>query len=1031
MKLRKIFLTLAALCSFALSARDIPAFSSGDSENWYYILFDYGTTCFKDYGAGETVYTRYVTPGDQQLQWLLIGDADSFILKSRQGNYATFSTTLKTSANQADATTFSLKPSSHPDYTDSWEISIVNKGDEYDRFNHSGGPLPGRSVKCWTPGDALNAISFKSIDALPSAPVVAPQIAEYKIVGKEAYSPQHRHTLWYRNPVTAENVIDPWMEYALPIGNGDFGAMVYGGIHCDRLQFNDKSLWSGSPRIRGSYQNFGDLYIEDISDVFGNTDDKAVKNYVRNLDLAEGKANVYYTSPDGGVAYTREYIASYPDKVVALKLAADKPGAINVRISLFPGVKTGVVATEYADGGGAFREKLDYLDFKAAFKVISSTGDVKTGEGYVEVKNADDLVILLAGATNFNLHSPDYRSDAAAMETLVDSRLNAAADKGWDAILADHIADYSSLFGRASFTIGAAQNTKTVEEMVTNYNKRRPNRLDPANLMLEELYYAFGRYLLIASSRGMDLPANLQGIWNHSDNPAWQCDIHSNINVQMNYWPAEITNLSELHMPFLNYVYTMALEHGEWAQYARRSGQTKGWTCFTQNNIFGYSDYAENYVIANAWYSYHLWQHYKYTLDREFLHEKAFPVMRSCAEFWLERLVKDSDGLWVAPQEWSPEHGPAAEDATAHAQQIIYELFASTTEAMRILGDEAGVTEAFKSELSDKFANLDKGLAVETYNGEWNDNFNGITPGMKLLREWKTSDFTAGEKEHRHQSHLMAMYPYSQITPDSEFFEPAVNSLAMRGDVSTGWSLGWRINLWARALDGTHAHALIVKALRHATTYGQSSGGGGIYYNLLDSHAPFQIDGNFGYTAGVTEMLLQSYNGVIRLLPALPSEWVEGSLDGIRAEGDFTVSQQWENGTLTEANILSGSGKDCVVTYKGISTSEVRDANGTEIAFTVMDDNTISFPTVAGSVYNISYDANSLNDEFVSDIRIIFDGSTAVANRDDAQLSAYSLAGVMLASARGTLDLTSFSGTPLIVKAVHSHGTAVAKIMVR
>ncbi len=1033
---RKLLMAVWMLMTLALSAAPVaPQFSSDDTDHWYHILFDCGSVCMKEYGPGQIVYTRYVVPGEKGQQWQLIGDADDFILKSALGNYAVMKKSLETTDVQSEATRFHLQPSPDADYQDSWEIVMTGKEDDYNCLNQSGGGGTGKSIICYLSGEPNNAITFLSVNDLPESPVVAPKLSEFKVTGRETYTPEHRNTLWYRLPVTSQKVSDPWMEYALPIGNGVFGAMIYGGIHCDRIQFNDKTVWTGSPRKRGSYQSFGDLYIEDISNVFGNDDDKAVKNYVRDLDLEEGKANVYYTSPDGTTSYTREYIASYPDKVVAVHLAANKPGAINVKISLFPGIQTGMVNAVYKEGEGSFKGKLDYVSYKAGFKVTSATGKITTTDRYVEVTDADDLTIILTGATNFDIHSSNFLSDASELNGLVETRLSAAAAKGWNDILADHIADHSALYGRSSFRINAAQNALPVDEIVKKYNKRRPARLDPDNLMLEELYYAFGRYLMIGCSRGMDLPSNLQGIWNNSDSPAWQCDIHSNINVQMNYWPAEVCNLSELHFPFLNYVYSMSQEHNQWQEYAKRSGQTKGWTCFTQNNIFGYSDYAENYVIANAWYTSHLWQHYKYSLDKEFLRDKAFPVMRSCVEFWLERLVKAEDGTWVAPKEWSPEHGPAEEDGTAHAQQILYELFSSTLEAAEILGNEANVNAAFINELKDKFNNLDKGLAVETYNGEWGENMNGITSGMSLLREWKTSGFTAGEQGHRHQSHLMAMYPFGQITPESEFFEPAINSLAMRGDISTGWSLGWRINLWARALDSEHAHKLIVNALRHATSYDQSSGAGGIYYNLFDSHAPFQIDGNFGYTTGVTEMLLQSYNGVIRLLPALPAEWADGSLKGVRGEGDFTIDQEWANGTLIKAYILSGSGRDCVLNSKDMAKASIVDSEGKTVEFAKIDDNTVSFPTTASGRYIVDNSFNSGMNGSVSDnlkeLKISLANNMVYTNHQDADITAYTLTGIKVASSRGSLDISSFAGNALMIKATHSSGCAVVKTIVR
>lgn len=1017
-----------------VKAQTLPEFSNGDTEHWYYIVFTTGDCVLGDNGVGRNATTKTFAPGTELQMWKLVGDADDFKIYSKLGNTAYFDKYLKTGET---AGSFSLVGSTVADYASCWEIAINDKDDGWNRLNQWGGAGTGYGIGGYTPGDPNNAITFLAVEEAPDPVPALEKVKEFAVKGNESYRPEHRHTLWYSSPATSMSVSNQWMEYALPIGNGEFGAMIFGGVNREEVQFNDKSLWTGSSTKRGCYQNFGNLYIEDISGIFGDTDDKAVTGYMRNLDMTEAKANVEYTSPDGTVIYTREYISSYPDKVVAIRLAASKPGSISVRLRLYNGIKKGFVRAEYAaDGTAEFEGKLNLVDFKARIKAVPVGGTMTAGKNEIEVVGADELLVILGGATNFDQHSVTYLSDAAAMRDMVDSRVDAAAAKGWDAILADHLADFKTYFDRAELSISGAENALSTQTLVTNYNnKRKYKPTAPASLMLEELYYTFGRYLLISCSRGMDTPANLQGIWNNSDRPAWQCDIHSNINVQMNYWPAEVTNLSEMHMPYLNYIYSMALEHKEWSEYARRSGQSEGWTCFTQNNIFGHSDYAENYVIANAWYSYHLWQHYLYTLDREFLKTRALPVMVSCAKFWMERLVKDEDGTWVAPQEWSPEHGPTAEDATAHAQQIVAELFKTTLEAVSILGDDAeGVDETFVAELTDKYANLDKGLAVETYTGLWGATLNGIETGTEILREWKTSTYDAGEKDHRHQSHLMAMFPFDQITPESEWFAPAVNSLQMRGDLSTGWSLGWRINLWARALDGVHAHTVLKTALRHATSYEQTSGGGGIYYNLFDSHAPFQIDGNFGYTAGVTEMLLQSYGGTLRFLPALPAEiWQSGYLKGIRAVGNFEVDQAWENGALTTATVTSGSGRDCDIRYKAIATAIVTDDTGNEVTFTTLDNDHISFPTVAGGRYTIAMpDKSGVENIQVSQSQITVENNIATVNSDEAVMTAYDIQGRAVASStEPRLDLSAFHNAILIVKAVTPDATIARKVIVK
>lgn len=1025
-------ISLCPLVSF--SAPVAPQFSNGSDEHWYYIVFSAGDAVLSNQGKGLKALTAMADATKPAQLWKFEGTADNFkIINKRYGEYVMMTANVSATDNVEEASEFKIVPSANDLYTDSWEIEFLGADAPDNRWHQWYKTGTGVAITLSSPGASNNAITFLAENDLPSIPVLT-KIKEFAVNSISSYTPEHRHTLWYTMPAEAAGVADAWMEYALPIGNGQFGAMIFGGVAQDHIQFNEKTLWNGSTTTRGNYMNFGDVYVEDISGMFGESADKAVGNYVRNLDMTEGKANVSFTSTDGSVQFNREYIASNPDNVIAMRYAASEGGKISLRIRLFNGVKLGMLKPEYKDGSVSMAGILDYVNFKAVLKAVPTGGTMTTHDDCIEIQNADEVMLILGGATNYDIHSPNYLSSASSMYQNVDSDVDAAANKGWSSLVDAHIADFSKYFGRTEFNIDAAANTLTVNKMVSQYNSFLNNsRTRPTNLMLEELYYAYGRYLLISSSRGMDLPANLQGIWNHTNDPAWQCDIHSNINVQMNYWPAEITNLSELHAPYLNYIYAMAMEHPQWQEYAKRSGQTEGWTCFTQNNIFGHSDYAENYVIANAWYCTHLWQHYIYTLDKEFLKTKAMPVMVSCCKFWLERLIKADDGTWVAPKEWSPEHGPAEEDGTAHAQQILYELFRETLEAVDVLGTDANVDASFLTDLKDKFEHLDKGLATEEYTGVWGSTSNGVNTGDIMLREWKKSNYNVGEKEHRHQSHLMALYPFGNITPESDWFEPAVNSLRQRGDISTGWALAWRLALWARALDGEHAAKIITSALRHSSSYGQSNGAGGIYYNLFDSHAPFQIDGNFGYTTGVTEMLLQSYGGKIRLLPALSPHWVAGSLRGVKAEGNFEVDQVWKDSKLTEAVIKSGAGVECTLNYKNIANADIRDESGNAVACTKVDDNNIKFNTVAGASYYVTLGDNSGVAEIADDeLVIIIDNNIASVAMPGVRIDAYDIAGRHLASVSDSvLDLGSLAPGAMILKAKAGNKSAVKKVMVK
>lgn len=748
---------------------------------------------------------------------------------------------------------------------------------------------------------------------------------ECRIEGFKDFKPKDPISLWYTTPATATYVDNAWMEYGLPIGNGHLGAMLSGGVRTDEIQFNEKTLWSGRATDNGAnygnYQNFGSLYVDEISGIYDSFVKGVARNYVRTLNLPDGMASAEFSSPDNKVRFYRDYFVTMSCNMIVAQYKASEKGKINLRFRLEAG-KPGLQAqTVYDTNGGHFQGQLETLAYYAAFKLSVSGGTVTVTDEGIEVRGANSVVVALTGLTNFDADSPTLCSDASALPQKAQSLFSEFFRMGVSYMAIDTFQARQTMFSACWLRLGDCQNVKPTDDLIDAYN--RPNATDNDRRMLESLYFNFGRYLAICSSGYDDLPSNLQGIWNNLSEAPWHADIHSNINVQMNYWPVENTNLSQLHMPFLKYIMRMSQPGGRWEQYARDSGQQRGWTCFTENNIFGGTGaYMHNYVIANAWYSTHLWQHYLYTLDKDYLLQ-AYPTMLSAAQFWMDRLRPDSvDGLYVCPQEYSPEHGPT-EDGVAHAQQFVAELLDNVWEATQILGSKATISKQDKKRLQFLRSHIDRGLGTETYTGQWGED--AVKAGAPILREWKHAPYNnaLAQPQHRHLSHLAALYPLSQITPSSPYFEAAINSLRLRGDESTGWSMGWKINLWARAQDGNQAYKVLQRALRHAKSYYCDASSGGIYYNLFCAHAPFQIDGNFGATAGVAEMLLQSHTATIQLLPALPDAWDAGQVEGLVARGGIEVSMKWQNHRLTEVVLKNEKHADAWIDFAGQTPTQV------------------------------------------------------------------------------------------------------------
>ena len=487
--------------------------------------------------------------------------------------------------------------------------------------------------------------------------------------------------LWYSSPSGSSATASNWMEYALPIGNGQLGATFIGNVDNEYLQFNEKTLWTGtkdqnnkgvtseSGSYYGSYQNFGYLTIKT-----GHSS-SSYSGYKRELDLSTATGKVSYTS--GGVQYTREFIASYPGNVVVARFSANQTGKQNLTISLTKGQGLSSGSVSYSNGTIGLSGNLETVAYGARIKVVNVNGTITTNSSNITVKNADEVYIILAAGTNFDASVASYVSgDANSVLSLADSRIAAAVAQGWDAVYSAHKDDYQALFGRVEFDLTGSTNTSATNSLIGSYS----GGTSANDLMLDQLYFAYGRYLEIASSRGVGLPSNLQGIWcNISPTyDTWNCDIHANINVEMNYWPAEATNLSEMHVPFLEWIINMS-NSAQWKQYAKDSGQSRGWTTYCENNIFGgVGFYMHNSTVQNAWFCSHLWQHYEYTRDEAFL-AKAFPAMLGATQFWLDRLVLASDGsTYECPNEYSPEHGPSSENGVAYAQQLVYELFDNT-----------------------------------------------------------------------------------------------------------------------------------------------------------------------------------------------------------------------------------------------------------------------------------------------------------------------------------------------------------------